>query len=286
VDDVAEKVGLDVPVITGATRIFAMVGDPIAQARSPLSYNRRIAARGGGAVLVPWHAPEALFDTVMSGLMNTANVYGIVITYPFKHRALPLASQLTAVASRVGAVNALRRQADGTWMGAMFDGDGLVRAARSLIPSFAGLRTMLLGAGGAGRAIAYALAEAGVRYLAIYDADGDKAALLVEGVREFFPDCLAEATGPVLDRPDLLINATPVGLSPHDGLPIELGALRPATVVIDIVARCEGTLLLEFARTIGCPHVGGAAMVEGQADIVLDFFGIGELLATNDDAVA
>ncbi|NYZ17641.1 shikimate dehydrogenase [Azospirillum sp. RWY-5-1] len=260
--------------IDGATRILAIVGDPIVQAKSPLLYNPRIARAGRNAVLVPWHAPEAHFDAVMAGLMRTGNVDGIVVTFPFKQRAMALADRHGRMAGLVGALNALRREADGSWTGDMFDGVGLVRAVAATGASVAGRRVKLLGAGGAGSAIAYALADAGAASVSIFDRDTARAAATAAGVTGQFPGCAAAPGGPELGDVDLLVNATTVGLAADDGLPVPLPDLSPATLVVDIVPRTGGTALLAFARDRGCPHVAGPAMVEGQADAVLEFFGI------------
>jgi shikimate dehydrogenase len=264
-----------VPLISGATRVLVIVGDPIAQARSPLFYNPRIAKAGQNAVLVPWHAPEAQFATVMRGLMATANVDGIVVTYPFKQRALDYAHENRPMAVRVGALNAMRREPDGHWTGDMFDGVGLVRAVGRLGMSVAGLRVKLLGAGGAGSAIALSLADAGAASLSIFDRDETRASRIAAAVGTYYPACRACAGGPDLGDVDLLVNATPVGLSPEEGLPIPLPTLTKSTAVVDIVPRA-GTPLLALAQERGCAHIGGAAMVEGQADAVLEFFGIHE----------
>src|SRR6185436_8029356 len=114
--------------IDGATRVYAIVGDPIAHARSPLVYNPRIARAGRNAVLIPWHVPAAAFDVAMRGLQQAANVDGIIITFPFKQQALALADEIGIRARQVGATNVLRREADGRWTADMFDGAGLVRA--------------------------------------------------------------------------------------------------------------------------------------------------------------
>lgn len=259
--------------IDGGTRVLAIVGDPIAQAKSPLLFNPRIARAGRNAVLVPWHAPERHFDAVVRGLMLTGNVDGIVVTYPFKQRAMTLADRHGRMAELVGALNALRREADGSWTGDMFDGVGLVRAVAGL-GGVAGRRVKLLGAGGAGTAIAYSLADAGAVSLSIFDRDGDRAAATAAGVARHFPGCAATADGPDLGDADLLVNATTVGLDDDDGLPVPLPTLSPATTVVDIVPRTGGTPLLALAQARGCPHAAGAAMVEGQADAVLEFFGI------------
>lgn len=257
--------------VDGATRLLAIVGDPIAHVKSPLFYNARLAAAGVNAVLVPWHAREKDFDSVMRGLLATANIDGIVITYPFKQRAMAFAVRLEPMAERVGAINAMRREKDGSWTGGMFDGLGLLQAVRGLGRSTSGARIKLLGAGGAGSAIAHALADSGAASISVHDAAGEKAASLVSTLAKMYPNCRIKASGPGLGDIDVLINATPIGLSPDDGLPVLMADLKGDVAVIDIVPRAS-TPLLRFAEELGCAHIGGAAMVEGQSDIVLGFF--------------
>ncbi len=258
-------------MIDGSTRLLAIIGDPIAHVRSPMVYNALLADSGCNAVLVPWHAPSDGFGTVMAGLKRTLNLAGIIVTYPFKQQALALADTANRMAERVGAANVLRREADGRWTADMFDGIGLVRAVTGLGQCIAGRRVKLLGAGGAGSAIALALAEAGAASISIVDLHGSSATKLADAVARYYPGCSVAAGGPALGDADLLVNATPVGLEPGDGLPLPLPTLSARTTVIDIVPRAAGTTLLALARERGCPHQGGAAMVEGQAKAVLDF---------------
>lgn len=271
-------------MIDGATRLLAIVGDPVRHARSPVVINRLLALTGSNAVLVPWHVRPEAFDGAVQGLKQTANLLGFVVTYPYKYRAISLADRLQPIAARVGAVNALRRDADGSWTGGMFDGAGLVKAAEGLSRPVAGRAVALLGAGGAGAAIAHALAEAGVARLSIFDLDGAKAEALVAAVGADHPSCAVTHSAPALDGADLLVNATPVGMEDGDALPGPMSCLTAATTVIDIVPRAGGTPLLALARERGCPNAGGAAMVEGQATVLIDFFGLAAGDRDGDDA--
>jgi shikimate dehydrogenase len=260
--------------IDGATRLLVIVGDPIEQVRSPITFNQRLAEIGSRHVMLPWHAPEAAFAPVIAGLLKTGNLDGIVVTYPFKAQALAWVDTVAPRAALVGATNAIRREADGRWTADMFDGVGLVRAVASIGESVAGRSIKLLGAGGAGSAIAFALADAGARSLSIHDLDTAKAARLAAKVTAHTHGCQAISDGPALGDVSLLINATPVGLAADDPTPVPVTELTAATTVIDIVTRPGGTRLLGQARAIGCPHTGGAAMVEGQRDAMLEFFGL------------
>jgi shikimate dehydrogenase len=260
-------------VIDGATRVIAIVGDPIAHVRSPRVYNTLLAASGRNAVLVPWHVTAGDFRPVMTGLQRTRNLDGILVTYPFKQDALSVADVVGRMAVRVGAANVLRRGTDDRWTAEMFDGIGLVRAVAGLGQGVVGRHVELIGAGGAGSAIAFALAEYGAASLSIVDLDGARAATLAAAVARYYPDCRTVAGDSSLGVGELLINATPVGLSRGDGLPVPLPALTARTTIIDLVPRSD-TALLQLARAQGCPHADGAAVVEGQARAILDYLGL------------
>ena len=261
--------------IDGSTRFLVIVGDPIAQVRSPIAFNTRLLERGCNQRMIPWHAAADAFEQVMAGLMATRNLDGIVITYPFKERALAFATTVSRQAAEVGAANALRREADGRWAADMFDGLGLVRAIASSDHDVHGRSVKLLGAGGAGRAIAFALAEAGASRISIHDIDAGKAAALAANVRAVASTAEVTAAGPELGGAEILINATPVGLAASDALPIPLPDLTSATTVVDIVMRQGGTRLLSYSQQQGCSVIAGTAMVEAQVDTMLEFFRIG-----------
>ena len=260
-------------LISGATRLLGFVGDPVIHAKSPENFNPRIAAAGHDAVLVPIHLLPASFDSAIAGLMAIANLDGLVITMPFKQRIIPKLDEITPRARAVGAVNAARRGADGRWIGDMFDGVGLLGAVESLGISPRGRKVGLIGAGGAGAAIAFALAEAGVKSLIITDQDGDRAVQLAKRVGESGP--LKPVAGRIdMREVDLLINATPVGMAPGDSVVVDVEGLSDKTVVVDIVTKPSTPLLEEAARR-GCLHAGGAAMVTSQTKAILRFLGLG-----------
>ena len=260
-------------MIDGATTVLAIVGDPVRHARSPMVVNALLNEAGHNVVLVPWHARSDDFAAVMTGLMRTQNISGLVITYPFKQQAMALADELYPAARQVGAVNALRREPDGRWVGDMFDGLGLVRAVEGLGRTVAGASIRLIGAGGAGGAIAHALADAGAAFLSIVDIDPARADALAEAVRAHAPTCRVTCGGAGLGNATVLVNATPIGMAEGDGLPADMTGLHAGVAVVDIVPKAGGTTLLALARERGCPHVGGAAMVQGQAALLLAFFG-------------
>jgi shikimate dehydrogenase len=179
--------------ITGATRLYPIIGDPIAQVRSPEVFSARFAAAGTPAVCIPVHVPSERFETIVPELMALGNVDGLIATVPFKPRMLPFADRLGRAAKTVGALNALRREADGSWTGDMFDGMGFVHGAKNKGERLAERRVALFGAGGAGSAIACGLAEAGAKSIAVIDQDGAKAQALVSKLARAFPSCAVSA---------------------------------------------------------------------------------------------
>ena len=129
-------------------------------------------------------------------LQAIGNLDGLVVTVPYKARAVRFAARLGKTAARIGALNALRREADDTWTGEMFDGAGFVRAAERKGEVLRDRRVALFGAGGAGSAIGCELAAAGVRSLSIIDPQRQRAAALARTLAEAFPACrVATAEG-------------------------------------------------------------------------------------------
>jgi shikimate dehydrogenase len=263
--------------VTGATQLIGIVGDPVAQVRSPQIYNRRIAARGRNAVLVPLHLASSEFEDAMPALLRIQNLIGLIFTVPFKERAAAFADRILPVGRQVEAVNAMRREPDGRWTADMFDGAGLVHALAEMGVAPAGKRILVLGAGGAGRAIAISLAREGARALTLFDLDPGRAARIAGDVHRFYPGCDArETAAPAASEHDIVINATPVGMAAGDGLPAPLGALDPSCVVFDIVPQPSITPLLSYAVEAGCRVGSGQFMIQGQADAVLDFLRLGD----------
>jgi len=265
--------------ITGATRLYAIIGDPIAQVRSPEVFTQRFTERGVDAVMIPVHVPADRFDAIAPALLALGNLDGVLVTVPFKVRMSAYATRVGATAQTIGAVNALRREADGSWTGDMFDGVGFVRGAERKGERIAGRRVALFGGGGAGSAIGCALAQAGVASIDVVDTDTEKAARLVETLTPAFPRCAFVSAHGVRDGVDMIVNASPVGMRPDDGLPGAIGRLDPATLVGDVVITPNPTALIRHAIECGCAWVDGRDMHGGQADALLAFFAGGSRAA-------
>jgi len=258
--------------IDGATHLFGIVGDPIVQVKSPELYCELFAAAGMNAVMIPLHVLRDDFDTAMPALMAVANIDGLIVTVPYKARAARLAHRLGPTASRIGALNALRREADGTWSGDMFDGAGFVRAAQRKGETLRGRKVALFGAGGAGSAIACELASAGVVALSIIDPQRERATALAAALCDAFPGCRIEPAAALPKDVDMIVNASTVGMRDGDGMPGEIGPLDPHTLVGDVIIASEPTPLQRHAMQHGCRYINGRDMLAGQSDALMTFF--------------
>ncbi|GFH38215.1 shikimate dehydrogenase [Streptomyces pacificus] len=252
--------------------MFAVIGDPVEQVQAPSMMNALFARHGIDAVLVPAHATPARLATVVRGLQSTGNVDGLLVTVPHKRAALDLADVVAPAAALSNGANAMRRAPDGRWEAGNFDGEGFVRGLRAAGHEPAGRHVWLVGAGGAGSAIAVSLLSAGAE-LTITDLDGHRAHTLTERLSPHFRGRLHRAAGPV--AADLAVNATPLGMRPEDPLPFDPALLPRSTVVVDIVMKPRRTALLRTAERHGLLVHYGAAMLAHQLELYLDFFGLG-----------
>lgn len=258
--------------INGVTRLYAIVGDPIAQVRSPEVYTELFATAGMNAVMVPAHVRTEDFDTVLPALMRLGNLDGLLVTVPFKSRVVPLTDRLGPAATLIGAVNALRREADGSWTGDIFDGMGFVRGVERKGDALPGRHVFMFGAGGAGSAIACALAGAGVRSIAMLDPIPGRAEAVATVLRKAFPACDLAAVTTKPDGVNMVVNASPVGMRPDDGMPGDTGTLSPDTLVGDVVLTDSSTPFIQHAIRHGCRYVTGRDMLHGQIDALMAFF--------------
>ena len=261
-----------VDYINGKTRLYGIVGDPIAQVRSPEMVTHELQRRGLNAILVPLHVARADFSRVIPHLMQLLNLDGLVMTIPFKAQALNLAHSLGLQAQAVGALNALARRKDGTWAGDMFDGMGCVQAFARRGLALRGKSVLLIGLGGAGGAIAAAVASEQPLRMHIWDLNPDRCRQSAELIARLSPDTQVHVGPPHLDGVDVLMNASPVGMLDDARLPLVADALAPELVVFDTIVYPEQTPLLQLAHRSGCRVVTGREMMQGQIARIVDFF--------------
>ena len=192
---------------------------------------------------------------------------GLNVTYPYKRAVLPLMDELSPAARNVGAVNTVVLR-DGRRSGHNTDHWGFGESLRRGLPGARRDRVLLLGAGGAGGAVAHALLDAGVGRLAVRDVNDQVAADLVALLGEHYGPDRAEVTTDISGAAETaqgIVNASPVGMEKLPGLPLPEEAIRPDHWVADIVYFPLETQLLATARAKGCAVLPGSGMALYQA---------------------
>ena len=260
--------------ITGTTRLYAILGDPLHKARSPEAFNSLFATHQADAVLIPAEVDRAGFAAAVAGFKSLHNCDGLILTMPHKQSMCAMVDVLRPNARLVGAINAARREPDGRWVGDMFDGLGYVAALRKRGLDPAGKRVHMIGAGAVARAMSFALAAAGIVRLSLRDIDQGHAQTLARQVTAAFPAVQCSATQTDHYDVDILANAAPVGMNADDPLPCATDAIDPLTWVTDVIPKPDITPFLEAARIRGCQVVCGREMVEGQVGLIAEFFGV------------
>jgi shikimate dehydrogenase len=248
--------------VTGATRVGAVIGDPVAHSLSPTIHNAAFAATGFDGVFVALPVRPDNLGAAIAGV-RALDLLGVSVTMPHKAAVINHLDDVRPAAAALGAVNCVVRDGN-RLLGANTDGVGFVDAVRAASVDLVGARVLVLGAGGAARAVIRALVDAGVAEVGLVNRSVGRAEAAVPiggGVAR-----VAKAT----DAPDydVVVNATSVGMgvaATDRVLPLAPDLLRPGHVVVDLVYDPVDTGLLDAARTVGARAVDGVGMLVHQA---------------------
>ncbi|WP_346913626.1 shikimate dehydrogenase [uncultured Roseibium sp.] len=263
----------------GNMLLAGLVGRGIARSRTPEMHMAEAEALGMRTVYkiidLDTFGPSSpdLSDIVRAAEVSGFN--GLNVTYPFKIEIVPLLDDLSANAAAIGSVNTVVFR-NGRRYGHNTDLWGFAESFRRNMDGTARDRVLLIGAGGAGGAVAHALADCGVRELLIFDADPDRAERLAEQVRTNRPGLVAKPVERIdaaaVDGLNGLVNATPVGMDKSPGMPFPAELLNPSLWVADIVYFPLETELLASARARGCKVLPGSGMAVFQAVRAFELF--------------
>jgi shikimate dehydrogenase len=262
--------GMALPLgLSGDTRVYPIIGDPIGQVKSPAALTAIFSTRGENAIVVPFHVVANDATAVVLTLLRVRNIGGVLVTLPHKVAALGECATATERARFIGATNVMRRSGAG-WHGDNTDGcgyaDGLAKAGFDI----AGKSALLVGCGGAGSAIAFELLRRGAARLALHDVDAQRRDRLIARLAERFPGKVM--TGSRDPRSfDLVANATPMGMKASDPMPVEAGLLEPRQFVACAITRPRVSPIVAAARQRGCPTMTGDGMFDAQAERLVDF---------------
>lgn len=238
------------------SRVYGVIADPVTHSKSPLIHNRAFQARRVDAVYLPFLiAPTHLSDWMT--LASTLPIAGFSVTIPHKQRILRHLDVVEPLAKRIGAVNTVWRKA-GKWRGTNTDAEGVLKPLRRHV-RLAHASVLIAGYGGAARAAAIALRDAGANIT--ITGRNMKTAQKLAGIVNAATATLKEAQ---TREYDALVHATPVGMSPKPDECLFNDAI-PADVILDMVYNPHETLLLKRAKQQGCTVIHGTEMLLEQA---------------------
>jgi shikimate dehydrogenase len=256
--------------LDGATRLFPIIGDPIKYVESPFMLSRAFASRGLNAVCIPMQVSDDGLKHVIAALTVTSNVDGILITMPHKFTSYAYCATSSERSRLFNVVSVIRRNPDRTWHGDILDGLAFVKAQKDNGAIVEGRRALLVGAGGAGSAVAAALLESGIGEIVVHDINQSRTERLLSLLSEVGLGRIT--TGPPDPSGcDLVFNATSMGMNDSDPLPIDTTTLTSSMFVGDVIAGHVQTPFISAATAAGCKTANGGDMVLAAQDLIADF---------------
>ena len=264
--------------ISGTTALFGCIAHPVSHVRAPSIFNQIFAERGLDAAMVPINVPADGLAPFIKGLSAMANFHGMAVTIPHKMPLSALCDELGPVAQITSAVNAVRFH-DGRIYGDNFDGAGFVAGLYGEGHQLADKKILLIGAGGAARAIAYGLAQEPIAQLDITNRSLDKAEDLIHAVTAHQADApLSAVLTPSYAEYDIVINATSLGLKEGDAMPCDVMQLSPQALVCDIIMVPAETAWLKAAKAQNLTCHYGRHMLDYQIALIGHFIGVDDLI--------
>lgn len=258
----------------GAQNLVLILGHPLSHTLSPLMHNAAFRA-----LRMPWvYAPLEVSSNQLEealGFLRSDNVRGSNVTVPYKEAVLPFLDRIEEGAQRLQSVNTLYRRGDQIW-GTSTDGEGFLRSLGRWRAKLRGSKGLLVGAGGAARPVAHALAESGVRTLYVANRTPDRAGSLIRGLLKFHPRLQACAVSmqegdKILGQADWVVQSTSLGLKKQDPSPLSLRRARPGTLAVDLIYHRE-TAFLREARRLRLPSLNGMAMLLHQGALAFQYW--------------
>jgi shikimate dehydrogenase len=254
--------------IQGTTKLLGIIGDPVEHSLSPAMHNAAIAHLGVDYVYIPLPVKPADLAVAVAGF-SAIGLKGFNVTIPHKQAIIPLLSEVSPLAKSVGAVNTVWHSPQG-WAGTNTDVDGFLSPLKSLNRDWRHTVAVILGAGGAARAVVAGCTELGCAEIHVVGRNLEKLAAFAESwLNAPIPVKLkihswAELST-LLSETGLLVNTTPVGMYPQvDRSPVstaELSRLQPETIVYDLIYTPSPTEFLKQASSVGAIAIDGSEML-------------------------
>lgn len=254
-------------------KVAGVIGYPIGHSKSPKIHSYWLKEKGIDGYYIPLPVEPKDFDSALRSLPKLG-FSGVNVTVPYKISALKNVDYVTQEAKRIGAVNTVVVQKDGALSGYNTDAYGFIENIRNSCPDFEGAKgpALVIGAGGAARAVCVALQDAGVPEIRVTNRTPEKAKELVSDLRGTLTRTPWEERSEAVDGVQLVVNATSLGMQGQPSLEIEFNALSPKAIVTDLVYAPLKTDLLRRAAVRGNRTVDGLGMLLHQARPAFEAF--------------
>jgi shikimate dehydrogenase len=266
-------------MITGKTRLLGVIGDPIGHSLSPIMHNAALTAMGLDWVYLPFPITPLNLATAIAGF-EAIGLQGFSITIPHKQAIMPLLSEIAPVAKAVGAVNTVWRT-DAGWHGTNTDIEGFLAPLRSHARDWAKMTVIILGNGGAARAVVAGCAQLGCAAIHVVGRDIDKLHAFAQSWQTS-PDVIKLTVHPwdqlseLLPQAGLVVNTTPIGMHPNGHqsplTAVEGELLTAEMIVYDLIYTPNPTVFLQQAQAQGAVAIDGLEMLIQQGAAALQIW--------------
>lgn len=266
--------------ITGKTKLLGIIGDPVEHSLSPVMHNAAIADLGLDYIYVPFPVKQGDLQQAIAGF-TAVNLVGFNITIPHKQAVIPLLTEISKDAANIGAVNTVWRTESG-WKGTNTDAIGFIAPLKTMSRNWTQMTPVVLGNGGAARAVISGLTNLGCQEIHVVGRNPDKLARFYQSWQHA-PDITAllkihnwDNLSSLLRAADLLVNTTPVGMSPHtDASPVSetlMQKLKPDAIAYDLIYTPNPTKFLKLAQDRGATAIDGLEMLLQQGVAALEIW--------------
>lgn len=268
------------PKITGKTKLLGIIGNPVEHSLSPVMHNAAIADLGLDYIYVPFPVKPEDLSKVLAGF-RAVDLGGFSITIPHKQAIIPLLTEISDDAANIGAVNTVWRTASG-WKGTNTDAAGFVAPLKAMALDWTKMTPVILGHGGAARAVVAGLTNLGCREIHVVGRNPDKLARFYQSWSHA-PNIISrlkihswDNLSSLIPAADLLVNTTPVGMSPRvDASPVNesiMEKLKQNAIVYDLIYTPNPTQFLKLAQAQGAKTLDGLEMLLQQGVVALEIW--------------
>jgi shikimate dehydrogenase len=266
--------------ITGKTKLLGIIGDPVEHSLSPVMHNAAIASLGLDYIYVPFPVKQGDLLTALKGF-SAVDLGGFSITIPHKQEIIPLLTEISDDAANIGAVNTVWRTASG-WKGTNTDAEGFVAPLKAMARDWSKTTPVILGNGGAARAVIAGLTNLGCQEIHVVGRNIDKLARFYQSwvhvpkITSLLKIHNWDNLSSLISAADLLVNTTPVGMSPNvEASPVEASLMRklkPKAIAYDLIYTPNPTQFLKLAQAQGIMAIDGLEMLLQQGVAALQIW--------------